>query len=205
MPSSPVLQRPNDRHLCTSPTDNAVIYLEPTDKMWSPSTESYQSTTVDPSDLQSNTGLYPHSLAHTESPFSGQEDQTVPGFMDKDNEDSLLPLVIETASSFRPSMYQSPLLPAENKPLEARVLRRAKEVLVDADTKTMAEHITKIDCMVGLFILLSTVYTLYSIQVYVNTPFNSFRTLLRTQQNIYSNKTFDVPSLTQVAKMEKYC
>lgn len=83
----------------------------------------------------------------------------MPGFMDTDNEDYLMPLVIETASSLRPSMYQSPLLPAENKPLEARVLRRAKEVLVDADTKTMAMHITKIDCMVGLFIVLTTVYT----------------------------------------------
>lgn len=150
VPSSPVLQRSNDKHLCTSPTENAVIYLEPTDSTCSPTTKSCQSTTVDPSDLQSSTGLYQHSVGHIESPFSGQGDQTVPGFMGKDNEDYLLPLVIETVSSLKPSMYQSPLLPAENKPLEAKVLRRAKEVLVDADIKTMAMHITKIDCMVGI-------------------------------------------------------
>ncbi|XP_060763033.1 SH2 domain containing 3Cb [Neoarius graeffei] len=155
VPSSPVLQPPKDMHLCTSPTESAVIYLEPTDGTWSPSANSCQSTTADSSDLQSNTGLYPHSLAHIESPFSGQEEQTVPGFMDEDNEDYLMPFIIETASSFRPSMYQSPLLPAENKPLEARVLRSAKEVLVDADTKTMAMHITKIDCMVAHILDLS--------------------------------------------------
>ncbi|XP_053337426.1 SH2 domain containing 3Cb isoform X2 [Clarias gariepinus] len=149
VPSSPVMQRPNDKHPCTSPTKSPVIYLEPTNNSWSLSTESCQSTTVDPSDLQSNTGLYPHSLVHIESSISGQEDQTVPGFMDEDNEDYLMPLVIETASSFRPSLYQSLLLPAENKPLEAKVLKRAKEVLVDADTKTMAMHITKIDSMVA--------------------------------------------------------
>lgn len=85
----------------------------------------------------------------------------MPGFMDEDNEDYLMPLVIETASSFRPSLYQSLLLPAENKPLEAKVLKRAKEVLVDADTKTMAMHITKIDSMVGLVIMHFYEYTLY--------------------------------------------
>lgn len=73
------------------------------------------------------------------------------GLMDEDNEDYLLPLMVETASSFNPCMYQSPLLPAENKPLETRVLKRVKEVLTDVDTKTMAMHITKVDCMVGLF------------------------------------------------------
>ncbi|KAM9446224.1 SH2 domain containing 3Cb isoform 1-T2 [Clarias gariepinus] len=156
VPSSPVMQRPNDKHPCTSPTKSPVIYLEPTNNSWSLSTESCQSTTVDPSDLQSNTGLYPHSLVHIESSISGQEDQTVPGFMDEDNEDYLMPLVIETASSFRPSLYQSLLLPAENKPLEAKVLKRAKEVLVDADTKTMAMHITKIDSMVARILDLSS-------------------------------------------------
>lgn len=155
VPSSPVLKKPNDMHLCTSPTESAFIYLEPTDNMWSPNEESCQSTTEDTTDLQSNTGLYPHSLTQIESPFIEQHEQTVPGFMDEDNEDYLMPLVIETASSFRPSMYQSPLLPTENKPLEARVLRRAKEVLMDTDTKMIAMHITKIDCRVARILDLS--------------------------------------------------
>ncbi|KAF7687370.1 SH2 domain containing 3Cb [Silurus meridionalis] len=155
VPSSPVLQRPSNMHLCTSPNESTIIYLEPTDSMLSSSSESCQSTIADPSVLPSKTGLYPLSLAHIKSPFRGQEEQTVPGFMDEDNEDYLMPLVIETASSFRPSMYQSPVLPSENKPLEARLLKRAKEVLLDADTKTMAMHITKIDCMVARILDLS--------------------------------------------------
>ncbi|TSM85962.1 SH2 domain-containing protein 3C [Bagarius yarrelli] len=152
VPSSPVLQKPNDVHIHTSPTESAFIYLEPTDNTWSLSEEN---TTADATDLQSNTGLYPHSRTHIESPFSEQKKQTVPGLMDENNEDYLMPLVIETTSSFRPSTYQSPLLPTENKPLEAGVLRRAKEVLVDADTKMIAMHITKIDCMVARILDLS--------------------------------------------------
>ncbi|XP_062873667.1 SH2 domain containing 3Cb isoform X2 [Trichomycterus rosablanca] len=147
VPSSPILQRFDETHLCTSPSDSDVIYLEPTDNIWF--AMASQSTSWEPSDLKSPTVLNPSSLAHTEPFLSGQEEQTVPVFMDEDNEDYLMPLVIETESSFRPSMYQSPLMSAENKPLERRVLRKVKEVLADVDTKTMALHITKVDCMVA--------------------------------------------------------
>ncbi|CAG04870.1 unnamed protein product, partial [Tetraodon nigroviridis] len=45
---------------------------------------------------------------------------------------------VETASSFRPSRFESPLLPAENKPLEMSVLKRVKELLAEVDARTAA-------------------------------------------------------------------
>ncbi|XP_040915115.1 SH2 domain-containing protein 3C [Toxotes jaculatrix] len=56
---------------------------------------------------------------------------------------------VETASSFRPSRYESCLLPAENKPLEMSVLKRVKELLAEVDARTAAKHITMVDCTVA--------------------------------------------------------
>ncbi|XP_072228101.1 SH2 domain-containing protein 3C isoform X2 [Leuresthes tenuis] len=56
---------------------------------------------------------------------------------------------VETASTFRPSRYDSRLLPAENKPLEMTVLKRVKELLAEVDARTAAKHITMVDCKVA--------------------------------------------------------
>ncbi|XP_051269446.1 SH2 domain-containing protein 3C isoform X1 [Dicentrarchus labrax] len=56
---------------------------------------------------------------------------------------------VETASSFRPSRYESCLMPTENKPLEMSVLKRVKELLAEVDARTAAKHITMVDCMVA--------------------------------------------------------
>uniref|UniRef100_A0A3P9GZ51 SH2 domain containing 3Ca n=1 Tax=Oryzias latipes TaxID=8090 RepID=A0A3P9GZ51_ORYLA len=56
---------------------------------------------------------------------------------------------VETASSFRPSRYESRLLPAENKPLEMSVLKKVKELLAEVDARTAAKHITVYDCKVA--------------------------------------------------------
>ncbi|CAN9504962.1 unnamed protein product [Ophioblennius macclurei] len=56
---------------------------------------------------------------------------------------------VETASSFRPSRYESCLMPAENKPLEMSVLKRVKELLAEVDARTAAKHITMADCRVA--------------------------------------------------------
>ncbi|TDH01962.1 hypothetical protein EPR50_G00168150 [Perca flavescens] len=56
---------------------------------------------------------------------------------------------VETASSFRPSRYESCLMPAENKPLEMSVLKRVKELLAEVDARTAAKHITMVDCTVA--------------------------------------------------------
>ncbi|XP_031711380.1 SH2 domain-containing protein 3C isoform X2 [Anarrhichthys ocellatus] len=56
---------------------------------------------------------------------------------------------VETASSFRPSRYESCLMPAENKPLEMSVLKKVKELLAEVDARTAAKHITMADCTVA--------------------------------------------------------
>ncbi|XP_029372184.1 SH2 domain-containing protein 3C isoform X2 [Echeneis naucrates] len=56
---------------------------------------------------------------------------------------------VETTSSFRPSRYESCLMPVENKPLEMSVLKRVKELLAEVDARTVAKHITMVDCAVA--------------------------------------------------------
>ncbi|XP_062269442.1 SH2 domain-containing protein 3C isoform X1 [Platichthys flesus] len=56
---------------------------------------------------------------------------------------------VERTSSFRPSRYESSLMPAENKPLEMSVLKRVKELLAEVDARTAAKHITMVDCTVA--------------------------------------------------------
>lgn len=59
-----------------------------------------------------------------------------------------VPPTVETCSSFNPAAFQSLLIPLENKPLEMAVLKKVKELVADADAKTLAKHITKVDCVV---------------------------------------------------------
>lgn len=60
-----------------------------------------------------------------------------------------VPPTVETCSSFNPAAFQSLLIPLENKPLEMAVLKKVKELVADADAKTLAKHITKVDCVVA--------------------------------------------------------
>ncbi|XP_036377865.1 breast cancer anti-estrogen resistance protein 3 isoform X1 [Megalops cyprinoides] len=57
--------------------------------------------------------------------------------------------VFETMSAFRPGDFESRLLPSENKPLEMSVLKRAKELLLRQDHRTIAKHILQADCQVA--------------------------------------------------------
>ncbi|XP_064189409.1 breast cancer anti-estrogen resistance protein 3 isoform X4 [Anguilla rostrata] len=57
--------------------------------------------------------------------------------------------VFETSSAFRPGEFESRLLPSENKPLEMSVLKRAKELLLNKDHRTIAKHILQADCQVA--------------------------------------------------------
>lgn len=59
-----------------------------------------------------------------------------------------VPPTMETTSSFNPVAFQSLLIPMENKPLEMAVLKKVKELLAEVDVKTLAKHITKVDCLV---------------------------------------------------------
>lgn len=58
--------------------------------------------------------------------------------------------VFETESAFKPGDISFRLLPVENKPLEMTVLKKAKELLVSQDPKTIAKHILQADCQVIL-------------------------------------------------------
>uniref|UniRef100_A0A8C3JGC4 SH2 domain containing 3C n=1 Tax=Calidris pygmaea TaxID=425635 RepID=A0A8C3JGC4_9CHAR len=60
-----------------------------------------------------------------------------------------VPPTMETTSSFNPVAFQSLLIPLENKPLEMAVLKKVKELLAEVDVKTLAKHITKVDCLVA--------------------------------------------------------
>ncbi|XP_026125150.1 breast cancer anti-estrogen resistance protein 3 isoform X1 [Carassius auratus] len=57
--------------------------------------------------------------------------------------------VFETESAFKPGDISFRLLPVENKPLEMTVLKKAKELLVSQDPKTIAKHILQADCEVA--------------------------------------------------------
>uniref|UniRef100_A0ACB8F0D4 SH2 domain-containing protein 3C n=1 Tax=Sphaerodactylus townsendi TaxID=933632 RepID=A0ACB8F0D4_9SAUR len=57
--------------------------------------------------------------------------------------------VVERTSSFNPAVFHSLLIPLENKPLEMAVLKKVKELLAEVDAKTLAKHITKVDCLVA--------------------------------------------------------
>lgn len=60
--------------------------------------------------------------------------------------------LVETVSCFRPARYQSALMTRQNKPLEVGILRRVKELLAELDPRTAAQHITKADCVVRVFL-----------------------------------------------------
>ncbi|XP_053852298.1 SH2 domain-containing protein 3C isoform X1 [Vidua macroura] len=60
-----------------------------------------------------------------------------------------VPPTMETTSSFNPAAFRSLLIPLDNKPLEMTVLKKVKELLAEVDVKTLAKHITKVDCLVA--------------------------------------------------------
>ncbi|XP_004635773.1 breast cancer anti-estrogen resistance protein 3 isoform X2 [Octodon degus] len=57
--------------------------------------------------------------------------------------------LLETVSSFRPNDFESKLLPAENKPLDTAMLKRAKELFINNDPKVIAQHMLSTDCKVA--------------------------------------------------------
>ncbi|KAB1280343.1 SH2 domain-containing protein 3C [Camelus dromedarius] len=57
--------------------------------------------------------------------------------------------IVEATSSFNPSAFQSLLIPKDNRPLEVGLLRKVKELLAEVDARTLARHVTKVDCLVA--------------------------------------------------------
>ncbi|XP_073695636.1 SH2 domain containing 3Cb isoform X1 [Garra rufa] len=147
VPSSPVLQKSSEIRLCSSPPENTLIYLEPTVHLLSSMTHSHQNNR-EANHAKNDPEISQADPVDTNLPFVGNEMQTL-DCREEYDEDYLVPFIMDTVSCFKPSMYQSPLIPPENKPLETRILKKVKDVLFEADIKTMAMHITKVDCMVA--------------------------------------------------------
>ncbi|CAL1592622.1 unnamed protein product [Knipowitschia caucasica] len=57
--------------------------------------------------------------------------------------------VMEMESAFDPTGFESRLLPEVNKPLEMSVLKRAKELLLSHDHRSIARHLLMADCQVA--------------------------------------------------------
>ncbi|XP_060010274.1 SH2 domain-containing protein 3C isoform X6 [Lagenorhynchus albirostris] len=57
--------------------------------------------------------------------------------------------IVEATSSFNPATFQSLLIPKDNRPLEMGLLRKVKELLAEVDARTLAQHVTKVDCLVA--------------------------------------------------------
>nr|XP_061831511.1 breast cancer anti-estrogen resistance protein 3-like isoform X1 [Nerophis lumbriciformis] len=89
---------------------------------------------------------YHHAIAALENTSDEEEE----GDDEGDETRSLfLRPVVETESAFRPTEFNSRLLPAENKPLEMLVLKRAKELLLSHDHHSIARHLLMVDCQVA--------------------------------------------------------
>ncbi|XP_029286219.1 breast cancer anti-estrogen resistance protein 3 isoform X2 [Cottoperca gobio] len=91
---------------------------------------------------------YHHAIAALEN-TSEEEEDDAGREEEKDKGSSFQRPVEETESSFRPAEFGSRLLPPENKPLEMVVLKRAKELLLSHDHRSIARHLLMADCQVA--------------------------------------------------------
>uniref|UniRef100_A0A8C1XD05 SH2 domain containing 3Cb n=1 Tax=Cyprinus carpio TaxID=7962 RepID=A0A8C1XD05_CYPCA len=147
VPSSPVLHKSSEIRLCSSSPENTLIYLEPTVHLLSSMIHSHQNYR-EANHPQNDPVISQADPVATNHPSLRHEMQTL-DCREEYDEDYLVPFTMDTVSCLRPSMYQSPLMPPENKPLETIILKKVKDILFEVDIKTMAMHITKVDCMVA--------------------------------------------------------
>ncbi|XP_060890799.1 breast cancer anti-estrogen resistance protein 3 [Labrus mixtus] len=91
---------------------------------------------------------YHHAIAALES--TSEDEEEVEGEENRRRKKSSFQRpVVETESTFQPAEFGSRLLPAENKPLEMVVLRRAKELLLKHNHQSIARHLLLADCQVA--------------------------------------------------------
>lgn len=147
VPSSPILRRSSEIRLCSSPPENTLIYLEPTVHLLSSMTHSHQNNR-EANNAQNDPVIYQADPVATNHPFVRHEMQTL-DCKEEYDDDYLVPFTMDTVSCFKPSVYQSPQMPPENKPLETTILKKVKDVLFKVDINKMAMHITKVDCMIA--------------------------------------------------------
>ncbi|XP_078605327.1 breast cancer anti-estrogen resistance protein 3 homolog isoform X1 [Branchiostoma floridae x Branchiostoma japonicum] len=69
---------------------------------------------------------------------------------EEDSFEEVVPsIVIETESSFNPVDFTTCLLPSENKPLDNSAVVQIRSMLLDGSAKTIAQHMTRVDCEVA--------------------------------------------------------
>uniref|UniRef100_A0A3Q3EET5 BCAR3 adaptor protein, NSP family member n=1 Tax=Labrus bergylta TaxID=56723 RepID=A0A3Q3EET5_9LABR len=91
---------------------------------------------------------YHHAIAALES--TSEDEEEVEGEENRRRKKSSFQRpVVETESTFQPAEFGSRLLPAENKPLEMVVLKRAKELLLKHNHQSIARHLLLADCQVA--------------------------------------------------------
>ncbi|KAM7409253.1 hypothetical protein PAMA_000960 [Pampus argenteus] len=91
---------------------------------------------------------YHHAIAALENTSEEEEEDAGREEVKQGKRSSFQRPVVETESSFRPAEFGSRLLPAENKPLEMMVLKRAKELLLSHNQHSIARHLLMADCRV---------------------------------------------------------
>ncbi|XP_061680266.1 breast cancer anti-estrogen resistance protein 3 isoform X2 [Syngnathoides biaculeatus] len=92
---------------------------------------------------------YHHAIEALENSSEEQEEDTGREEQEDEKRNVFLRPVVETESTFRPTEFNSRLLPAENKPLEMLVLKRAKELLLSHNHHSIARHLLMADCQVA--------------------------------------------------------
>uniref|UniRef100_A0AAQ6IGE8 SH2 domain containing 3Cb n=1 Tax=Anabas testudineus TaxID=64144 RepID=A0AAQ6IGE8_ANATE len=136
MAPSPSLSRQNDSAQPLTSPSNRQQHKRP-------NVHLNQDPSTSETDGSSYTELYPGPQSYVDRL------QAEDGPLKVEDGNMYLPPVVESVSSFKPSRYQSSLMPKENKPLEVGILRRVKELLAELDPRSAAKHITKADCMVA--------------------------------------------------------
>lgn len=155
IPPSPVMRRSSDPQLSPSANDNPADHPAHT-------SHSAHSTPAHHPSYQSHSSDTAGSYCDLRPCPAGPPKPPTKGYVERlrveegrgdgareEGEGMFSAPQVETTSSFRPSRYESCLLPAENKPLEMSVLKKVKELLGEVDARTAAKHITMADCMVA--------------------------------------------------------
>lgn len=160
VPPSPVMRRSSDPQLsptaCTNPPEHPAhtSHSAHSSPAHHPSYQSHSSETAGSyCDLRPCAPPKPPTKSYVERlrVEEGRE-EGVRG----DGEGLFSAPQVETASSFRPSRFESCLLPVENKPLEMSVLKKVKELLAEVDARNTAKHITIVDCKVARILGVTT-------------------------------------------------
>lgn len=83
---------------------------------------------------------------------TSEEEEDDPGKTEEqeyENDSTFQRPVMETESAFKPTTFDTRLLPEVNKPLEMSVLKRSKELLLSHDHHSIARHLLMADCQVA--------------------------------------------------------